>query len=205
MKTERWRKIEDLYHSAGQREQGERSAFLTEACQGDERLRREVESLLSSTELSVRSNWPAYETAHLGLVGIPNGRLAAGARLGPYRIETILGLGGMGEVYRALDARLGRNVAIKISQEKFSARFDGEAQAISSLNHPNICTLYDIGPNYLVMELVEGETLRDWLKHAPPWSASLEIARQVLEALRAAPSCGHHPSRPEARKHHGAF
>jgi serine/threonine protein kinase len=116
--------------------------------------------------------------------------LQAGARLGPYRIETVLGVGGMGEVYRAVDTRLDRNVAIKISREEFSARFGREARAISSLNHPNICTVYDVGPNYLVTELVDGETLHDWLKRAPAMESSLEIARQVLEALRAAHRAG---------------
>ena len=105
----------------------------------------------------------------------------------------------MGEVYRALDTRLGREVAIKISQERFSARFEREARAISSLNHPHICTLYDVGPNYLVMELVEGETLRDWLKACTSVEPSLEIARQVLEALRAAHRAGiiHRDLKPE--------
>ena len=92
----------------------------------------------------------------------------------------------MGEVYEARDTRLDRNVAIKISSEQFSARFEGEVRAISSLNHPNICTLYDVGPNYLVTELVEGETLSDWLKRVPALDRRLEIAKQVLEALRAA-------------------
>ena len=72
----------------------------------------------------------------------------------------------MGKVYRGLDTRLGRTVAIKVSAEQFSGRFEREARAISALNHPHICTLYDVGPNYMVMELVEGETLRDWLKRA---------------------------------------
>jgi hypothetical protein len=97
MNAERWQKIEDLYHSAGQREQGERSAFLAEACQGDEQLRREVESLLSIPEPWLRSNSPSDETATIALGEIPTGRLAAGARLGPYRIETILGVGGWGK------------------------------------------------------------------------------------------------------------
>ena len=73
----------------------------------------------------------------------------------------------MGEVLRAVDTRLGRAVAIKTTQERFSARFEREARAIASLNHPNICTLYDVGPNYLVMELVEGETLAERLKSGP--------------------------------------
>ena len=116
--------------------------------------------------------------------------LAPGARLGPYQILGLLGEGGMGKVYRGLDTRLDRAVAIKISDEQFSNRFEREARAISALNHPHICTLYDVGPNYMVTELVEGETLRDWLKRAPSAERSLEIARQVLEALRAAHDAG---------------
>src|SRR6476646_10327874 len=83
--------------------------------------------------------------------------LQPGTRLGGYEILALIGKGGMGEVYRARDPRLGRDVAIKVSGERFSERFEREARAIASLNHPNICTLHDIGPNYLVMELVEGE------------------------------------------------
>jgi len=81
------------------------------------------------------------------------------AQFGPYKIEEAIGAGGMGEVFRAVDTRLGRKVAIKIPTQQFDARFEREARAISALNHPHICTLYDIGPNYLVMELVEGQTL----------------------------------------------
>jgi TolB-like protein/Tfp pilus assembly protein PilF len=89
-----------------------------------------------------------------------------------------------------MDTRLGRKVAIKISHERFSGRFEREARAISALNHPNVCTLYDVGPNYLVTELVEGETLRDWLKGAPVIDRCLEVARQVLDALCAAHRAG---------------
>ena len=88
----------------------------------------------------------------------------------------------MGEVYRARDTRLGRDVAIKISKEQFTERFEREARAIAALNHPNICQLYDVGPNYLVMELVEGETLQGPL----PLDAALDYARQIAEALEAA-------------------
>jgi eukaryotic-like serine/threonine-protein kinase len=112
--------------------------------------------------------------------------VAVGSRLGPYEVLAPIGAGGMGEVWKARDTRLDRIVAMKFSQEKFSERFEREAKAISSLNHPNICTLYDIGPNYLVTELVEGETLRDRIKQGPTVDSSLEIAKQVLEALRAA-------------------
>src|SRR5688500_5583967 len=85
--------------------------------------------------------------------------LNPGDKLGPYEIVAPLGAGGMGEVYKARDTRLDRNVAIKVLKEEFSERFEREAKAIASLNHPNICQLYDVGSNYLVMELVEGETL----------------------------------------------
>src|SRR5947209_11864441 len=85
--------------------------------------------------------------------------LSAGTKLGPYEILAPIGAGGMGEVYRARDTRLGREVAIKISAERFNDRFEREARAVAALNHPNICTLHDVGPNYLVMVLVEGSTL----------------------------------------------
>src|SRR5688572_30663504 len=113
--------------------------------------------------------------------------LTAGTRLGPYEILTPLGQGGMGEVYRARDTRLGREVAIKVSAEAFGERFEREAQAISALNHPHICTLHDVGPNYLVMELVDGPTLADRMAAgAMPLDEALPIARQIAEALEAA-------------------
>src|ERR1700680_3507190 len=108
--------------------------------------------------------------------------LSAGTRLGPYEILASLGAGGMGEVYRARDTRLGRDVAVKVSHEQFSERFEREARAVAALNHPNICALYDVGPNYLVMELVEGETLQGPL----PLAEALRIASQIIEALEAA-------------------
>src|SRR5919205_304536 len=88
----------------------------------------------------------------------------AGSHLGPYEILAPIGAGGMGEVYRARDTRLGRDVAIKVSSEQFTERFEREARAIAALNHPNICHLYDVGPNYLVMELIEGPTLAERIK-----------------------------------------
>jgi eukaryotic-like serine/threonine-protein kinase len=113
--------------------------------------------------------------------------LASGDHLGPYEILTPIGKGGMGEVYRARDPRLNREVAVKISADRFTERFQREARAIASLNHPNICTLHDIGPNYLVMELVEGPTLAERIKQGPlPLDEALEIARQIAEALEAA-------------------
>jgi Tol biopolymer transport system component/predicted Ser/Thr protein kinase len=108
--------------------------------------------------------------------------LDAGQRLGAYEILDAIGAGGMGEVYRARDTRLNRDVAIKVASEKFSERFEREARAIAALNHPNICTLYDVGPNFLVMELVEGESP----KGPMPFEEALTIARQVASALEAA-------------------
>src|ERR1700722_18420411 len=85
--------------------------------------------------------------------------LPAGTKLGPYEILSLIGAGGIGEVYRARDTRLNRDVAIKVSQAQFSDRFEREAHAIAALNHPHVCTLHDVGPNYLVMEYIEGAPL----------------------------------------------
>jgi eukaryotic-like serine/threonine-protein kinase len=99
--------------------------------------------------------------------------LETGARLGPYEIESIIGVGGMGEVYRARDTRLDRIVAIKVLAEavaadpQFRERFDREARTISQLTHPNICTLYDVGDGFIVMEYLEGETLAARLERGP--------------------------------------
>ncbi len=113
--------------------------------------------------------------------------LTPGAKLGPYEILSQIGAGGMGEVYRAHDPRVGRDVAIKVSSEQFSDRFTREVHAVAALNHSNVCTLFDVGPNYLVMELVEGPTLADRIKQGPiPLEESLEIARQIADALEAA-------------------
>ena len=107
-----------------------------------------------------------------------------GSHLGPYEILAPIGAGGMGEVYKARDSRLGRDVAIKVCSEQFTERFEREARAIAALNHPNICHLYDVGPNYLVMELVDGAPLKGRL----PLEKVLDYARQILDALDAAHS-----------------
>lgn len=113
--------------------------------------------------------------------------LAAGSRLGPYEILAPLGVGGMGEVYRARDTRLGRDVAIKVSTERFTERFQREARLIASLNHHNICQLYDVGPDYLVMELIEGPTLAQRLGEGPvSLDEGIRIARQIADGLEAA-------------------
>ena len=192
MRPERWQQIVLLYHAALKREPGTRSAFLKEACQDDNELRAEIETLLRQDCSPDRPVWDAFGTS----IGDPTCTvLSPGAQLGPYQIEVLLGAGGMGPVYKARDTRLGRAVAVKISAERFSTRFQREAKAISSLNHPNICTLYDVGSlasgaGYIVTELVEGETLQEWLKRAPPLERGLDIVRQVIQALRAAHEAG---------------
>ena len=111
----------------------------------------------------------------------------AGDKVGPYELLGRIGQGGMGEVFRARDTRLDRDVAIKFSAERFSERFEREARAIAALNHPLICHLYDVGPNYLVMELVEGPTLAEHLTSGPlALDEALNVARQIADALEAA-------------------
>src|SRR5258708_26913446 len=193
MNEERLRQIEELYHSAREREPGERSAFLAEACQVDGELRRKVELLLAhdvsndGTSGDKILDRPAWEAAP-SLLGEPGkARVTPGAQIGPYKIAAALGAGGMGEVYRAVDTRLKRTVAIKVAKENFGERFEREARAIAALNHPNICTLYDVGPNYLGMELIEGLTLAERIKQGPvPVEEALGIAKQIADALEAA-------------------
>jgi len=166
MTPERFRQIEELYHAAREGTPEERSALLARTDPG---LRREVEALLSQEE-------PAGESTMT--------MVTVGMQLGRYVIEAPLGKGGMGEVFRARDTRLGRSVAIKVSSDQFTDRFEREARAISALNHPHICTLYDVGPNYLVMELVEGETIATRLKNGPlPLKTTLQNASQIVAAL----------------------
>jgi serine/threonine-protein kinase len=113
--------------------------------------------------------------------------ISSGTRLGPYEIVAPIGAGGMGEVYRAHDPRMGREVAIKLCAERFSDRFEREVRAVAAMNDPNICQIYDVGPNYLVMELVEGPTLADQLRSGTiQMEEALTIARQIAEALEAA-------------------
>src|SRR6516164_6850793 len=182
---ERWQQIESVFQEALQRDPGERDAFVREACHGDSDLRREVASLLANHQAaSDFQPWAAAAAAKL--IDGP-ASLEPGQCMGPYRIESFLAAGGMGAVYRATDTRLHREVAIKVCAERFSERFAQEARIIASLNHPHICHLYDVGPNYLVMELVEGPTLADRIRQdSLPLEEALSIARQVAEALEAA-------------------
>jgi Tol biopolymer transport system component len=207
---ERLRQIERLFHEARERTPAERSAFLVRACANDSALRREVESLLAQ--------------APAGLIDAPIGalvaelvtghgpRLAPGSSVGPYQIESLLDVGGMGEVYRARDTTLGRDVAMKILPRHFTAdperlaRFEREARLLAALNHPNIGAIYGLesasGVRALVLELVEGETLEQKIRHGSglmadshgrgqpsgglPLSEALAIARQIADALDAA-------------------
>jgi serine/threonine protein kinase len=184
MDPARLRQIEELYHTVREGSGEERARLLAQA---DPELRREVESLLAQPPAGGLLDLHAMEVAAgLGADDTVT-QLAPGVSLGPYRVEGQIGAGGMGQVYRARDTRLGRAVAIKLIRAEFASRFGREARAISTLNHPNICTLYDVGPNYLVMELVEGETLAARLRHGP---LSIELAArygtQIAEALAAA-------------------
>src|ERR1700733_89586 len=112
--------------------------------------------------------------------------LESGARLGPYEILSRIGAGGMGEVYKARDTRLDRTVAIKVSKEAFSQRFESEARTVAALNHPNICQLYDVGPDYLVMEFVEGAPIAS----VDSTRKLLDIAVQIADGLAAAHAAG---------------
>ena len=123
--------------------------------------------------------------------------LSSGDKLGPYEILCAIGAGGMGEVYKARDTRLDRTVAVKVLPEHIAqrddlrARFEREARAVASLNHPNICTLHDIGPGYMVMELIEGETLADRIaKGALPLDQALKLGAQIADALDRAHRAG---------------
>jgi len=111
----------------------------------------------------------------------------AGGKLGPYEILDQIGAGGMGEVYRAHDPRMSRDVAVKLSREQFSERFDREVRAVAALSHPNICTIHDVGPNYYVMELIDGPTLEERIRQGPlPLKEALDVAGQIADALQTA-------------------
>ena len=192
MSPERWRQVEFVYNAALEKSPPDRGAFLVQAVQGDEELRREVESLLAQdASRDGPLDRPIWQDETLLTETVAAGQVPLGTQLGPYRIESRLGAGGMGQVYKGVDTRLHRTVAIKVLNEKFSDRFQREARAISSLNHPNICTLYDVGPDFLVMELVEGETLSSRLKSGPlPLDLAIRYGAQVADGLAAAHAKG---------------
>jgi len=210
MKAERWQQVNDLFQSAAERAPEERASFLDEGCHGDEGLRREVESLLASYERAENFiESPAFEVAPELLTNDRPGALV-GKVIGHYRIESLIGVGGMGEVYLARDERLGRKVALKLLPERLTldetqlSRFKTEARSASALNHPNILTVYEVGAEenrqFIVTEFIEGMTLRASLGCGRMnLHAALEIAVQVASALAAAHETGvvHRDIKPE--------
>ena len=202
-----WPHLKEVFAGARALPASLRAAYLTVACGGNEALRHEVESLLASdTHAKSFLETPAVLLADAGATRLE------GQRVGPYQIALRIGAGGMGEVYRARDPTLGRDVAIKLLPRIFAsdpdrlARFDREARLLASLNHPHIGAIYGVeqseGVPALILELVEGPTLADRLAEGPiPLTESLGIARQIVDALVAAHEQRDHPSGSEAREH----
>ena len=212
MKNERWQQVESLYHATLEKDPRERSAFLVHACDGDETLRREVESLLAfdaHAEQFIES--PALEVAVKMMADESSKSIAAGDRFNQYRILSQLGAGGMGEVYLAEDTSLRRKVALKflpvvLTKDKAHLRrFEVEARAVAALSHPNVCTIHEVietedGRHCIVMEYIAGMTLRErLLKGRVSINEALEIAIQIASALSSAHTEGmvHRDIKPE--------
>lgn len=210
LKTERWKQIDDILQAAMELDLAERAAFLDQACASDPPLRSEVEALIDSYDKAGSFiEAPVFEGA-ADLVASAQAGSLIGKQLGPYKITAVLGSGGMGEVYLAQDGRLGRNVALKLLPDYFTAddqrlrRFQQEARAVSALNHPNIITIFEIGQTdsirFLATEYIDGETIRQRLSNASlSVREALDIAIQVANALDAAHQTGiiHRDIKPE--------
>ena len=204
MSDARWQQIKALFQATVDRPPAERASFLAAATGSDEALRREIESLLASdsSEIGFTDRLPFRQMPPLPDVSesaTSSDTTSAGAGLivGPYRVIGLLGVGGMGEVFRARDSKLHRDVALKVLPSAFEfdpdrlARFRREAQVLASLNHPHIAAIYGLeesdGRQALVLELVEGETLANRIDGGPlPLADALRMARQIAEALQAA-------------------
>ena len=209
MEAKRWQQIEDVCHAALAREPGTRAALLAEVCAGDSELSREVTTLLAGLQAAEGFLEVPPQAARAAGPGPPRDSLI-GRTLGDYRVEALLGAGGMGEVHRARDLKLEREVAIKILPPDLAAdpdrlaRFANEARLLAGLNHPNIITIHDVGEDagtpFAVTELLEGETLREVIGHRAPTSAQiLAFALQAAEGLAAAHRQGivHRDLKPE--------
>ncbi|MFN0084998.1 MAG: protein kinase domain-containing protein [Blastocatellia bacterium] len=210
MTPDRWRRIEQLYHEALAHAPADRAAFLAEACAGDADLGREVESLLASHDSAAGFIDSPPEDVVAGMIAEGQACSILGRTLGHYQIQSLLGAGGMGEVYRARDLRLDRDVAVKILPEHLAdhpdalSRFEREAKAVAALSHPNILSIFDFGTedgaSYAVMELLEGETLRERVNRGPlAWREAVEIGIAIAEGLAAAHDKGiiHRDLKPE--------
>jgi serine/threonine protein kinase/Tol biopolymer transport system component len=210
MKPERWRQVDQLFQAALERAPEDRSAFINEACGDDDSLRREVEALLAADgEARSLIETPAYAVAAPLIVG-GDAPTLLGKTIGHYQIISLVGKGGMGEVYRAEDTHLRREVAIKVLPDEFAKdvgrlrRFEQEARAASALNHPNILTIHEIGEvdgaHYIVSEFVEGETLRALIERGRlDIRQAIVIAEQAAGALSVAHGAGiiHRDIKPE--------
>jgi serine/threonine-protein kinase len=210
MTPERWHQIDALVDAALARPPDERAAFLAQACVSDEALRHEVESLLAASEQAQSFIEAPPEAAAANWLAAERTRVMVGRTLGHYQIQAQIGAGGMGEVWRALDTRLDRAVAIKILPEQLAhnsealRRFEREAKAVAALSHPNILAIHDFGTeagvSYAVMELLAGETLRDCLRRSSlRWHQAVEIGAALAEGLAAAHAKGiiHRDLKPE--------
>ncbi len=202
MKPERWHLIDQILDGALEREGNQRKAFLEEACSGDVSLRKEVESLIQADE-RVKSfiESPALEQTARTVAQTRVQSSLAGQEIGFYKILSLLGRGGMGEVYLAQDTNLHRKVALKFLTEQFTqdderlAQFRREARLLASLNHASIAAIHGLeesgGVRFLVLELVEGETLAQRLSRGPlPVEEALAVSRQIAEGLEAAHESG---------------
>ncbi len=216
MTPTRWQQIDQLLDAVLELPAAERAAFLTQACKDDDELRREVESLLSASDNagSFINTSAAHNVAQVMAEpprpSPPSSGALVGRAISHYQIIALLGTGGMGEVYRAKDTRLGRHVAIKVLPQHLSshpdalARFEREAKAVAALSHPNILSIHDFGTDngltYAVMELLEGETLRARLQRAPlPWRETVKVSAAIADGLAAAHARGiiHRDIKPE--------